>query len=189
MLLIALTGCGKSSVAREHLGYNMDSAYMMLTRDVNMLVSDSGLTRYRLISPLWVIYDRPDRKQWVFEEGLTMYSVDSINPGNELVVADTVIFHVSEDMWELIGHVRIHGLKGERLYTPHLYWQRREKRLYSDDTTYFATEGNELRGSHFEAADNLSWYSIYNNAGDLSVKEKPIDSTSHPFLVTPEPIP
>lgn len=179
-----MLSCGKPKVEQEHLDVNIDSAYMMLTRDVEMLVSDSGYTRYRLSSPLWVVYDRPDRRQWVFAEGLEMWSVDSVRPGNQLVTADTAVQHVDEEYWELIGNVRIHGLRGERLYTPHLHWRRRDKRLYSNDTTYFYTEGKVLRGNRFEAADDLSWYSIYQSSGDFEVEDRP-DTLSSSVSATP----
>ncbi len=167
------TSCSKSKVAREHLGIDMDSAYMMLTRDVDMLVSDSGQTRYRMTAPVWIIYDRPDRKEWLFPESLRMRSVDSLNPGNELVWADTAHYYVDRDEWYLVGNVRIHGLKGERLYSKSLHWLRKERRLYSNDSTYFYADGNEQRGTRFEAADNLSWYSVYNISGDLRIKDEP----------------
>ncbi len=190
--LIGTSSCGKQKVERQDLGINIDSAYMMLTREVDMLVSDSGLTRYRLVTPLWIIYDRPDRKQWYFPESMHMWSVDSLHPGNKLVACDTAILHVERDEWELIGNVRIHGLKGERLYTPHLYWQRRDKRLYSNDSTYFATQGRILRGSHFEAADDLSWYRIFDNSGDFEVKDTepaPEASSTAPATPTVSPSP
>lgn len=156
---------------------------MMYTRDVDMLVSDSGLTKYRLVSKTWYIYDREDRKEWVFPDTLTMWSVDSLKPGNRLVRADSAIFHVPEEEWELIGNVRIHGLRGEKLYTPRLHWQRRDKRLYSNDTTYFYTQGRELRGKRFEARDDLSQYYIYNNSGDFEVDSKLLDA--NPAGATP----
>lgn len=170
--------CGNPSLEREKLGIDMDTAYMMLTREVDMLISDSGLTRYRMTAPLWLIYDRPDRKEWVFSQGLEMWSVDSVQPGNELVTADTAYYFTDREEWLLIGNVRIHGLKGEKLYTPRLHWLRGQKRLYSDDTTYFATEGKELRGSRFEAADDLSEYTIYNNSANLLVQEQPMGADS-----------
>lgn len=175
--------CAKDKVEKKHTGINIDSAYMMYTRDVDMLVSDSGLTKYRLVSKTWFIYDREDRKEWVFPDTLTMWSVDSLHPGNKLVRADSAIFHVPEDEWELIGNVRIHGLHGEKLYTPRLHWQRRDKKLYSNDSTYFYTNGRELRGNRFEAHDDLSQYSIYNNSGNFEVDRKLLDDS--PTAPTP----
>lgn len=184
LLLVSLASCTKPKVERKHLGLNIDSAYMMLTRDVDMLVSDSGQTKYRLMSPIWIIYDRPDRKEWLFPDTLRMWSVDSLKPGNQLITADSAIFYVPREEWVLIGNVKIHGLKGERLYTQRLHWLRSEKKLFSNDTTYFYTEGRELHGDRFEASDDLSRYTIYKSRGDFRVEEKVV-----PPSTTPSPTP
>lgn len=195
MLLLSfvlLVGCNKPKVEQKKLGMNIDSAYMMLTRDVEMLVSDSGLTKYRLSSPLWIIYDREDRKEWLFPNKLRMWSVDSLQPGHRLVSADSVIFKVPEEEWILIGNVKIDGLKGEKLYTKKLHWLRRDKRMYSNDTTYFHTEGKELHGDRFEAKDDLSQYTIYKSRGEFEVPKQMIDASSPPpvapaAVATPTP--
>lgn len=173
MLALISLGCSKPKLERKDLGINIDSAYMMLTRKVDMLVSDSGQTKYRLTSPLWIIYDRSDRKEWLFPDTLRMWSVDSIKPGHKLITADSAIFYTEREEWVLIGNVRIHGLKGEKLYTQRLHWQRKDKKLFSNDTTYFYTDGKELHGDRFEAKDDLSQYSIYNSRGNFHVVEKP----------------
>ncbi|MDY3090194.1 MAG: LPS export ABC transporter periplasmic protein LptC [Porphyromonas sp.] len=171
-VLVGLVGCSKPKVERSDLGIELDSAYMMLTRGVDMLVSDSGQTKYRLVSPVWIVYDRPDRKEWLFPDSLRMYSVDSVQPAMQLVTADSAIFYVPREEWVLIGNVRIHGLKGEKLYTQRLHWLQSEKRLFSNDTTYFYTDGRELHGDRFEAKDDLSSYSIYQSRGDFRVEER-----------------
>lgn len=173
LLALLSLGCSKPKLERKDLGINIDSAYMMLTRKVDMLVSDSGQTKYRLTSPLWIIYDRSDRKEWLFPDTLRMWSVDSIKPGHKLITADSAIFYTEREEWVLIGNVRIHGLKGEKLYTQRLHWQRKDQKLFSNDTTYFYTDGKELHGDRFEAKDDLSQYSIYNSRGNFHVVEKP----------------
>lgn len=187
-LLLCMGSCSKPKVERTQLGLNIDSAYMMLTRDVDMLVSDSGQTKYRLKSSLWIIYDRPDRKEWLFPDTLRMWSVDSLKPAMQLITADSAIFYVPREEWVLIGNVRIHGLKGERLYTQRLHWLRSEKKLFSNDTTYFYTEGRELHGDRFEANDDLSRYTIYKSRGDFRVEERPVEQAPGTTAVAGTPI-
>lgn len=172
-LLVLCLGmaCSKTKVERQDLGMNIDSAYMMLTREVDMMISDSGQTKYRLIAPLWIIYDRSDRREWIFPDSLRMWSVDSVKPGNRLVAADSAIYNLSREEWILMGNVKIDGYKGEKLYTQRLHWLRGEKRLFSNDTTYFYTEGKVLHGNRFEAKDDLSQYTIYTTRGDFRVQD------------------
>lgn len=172
VLLLVTWACNKPKVQRQALGLNIDSAYTMLTYDVDMLISDSGQTKYRLLSPVWIVYDRIDRKEWIFPDSLRMWSVDSLLPGQKLVAADSAIYYLDREEWVLMGNVRIQGLKGEKLYTPRLHWLRAERKLYSNDTTYFYTDGKELHGERFEAKDDLSQYTIYRSRGDFRIEER-----------------
>ena len=93
---------------------------------------------------------------------------------------DSAIRRPLKEEWELIGHVLVQGPDGQRLKTKRLFWLRAEKRLYSDDTTYFLTQGKELRGSHFNAKDDLSWYEIYDNKGAFDYDENKATSPTAP---------
>lgn len=169
--LLGALACQKGKVATASLGINIDSSYMMRTEGIDMLVSDSGVTKYRLLSPMWLVYDRSDKQEWFFPQGLRLEGYDTLNPSEVLILADTARYLPAQEEWQLWGDVRIHGPRGERLYTPRLYWLKGEKRLYSNDTTYFRTEGRELHGYRFDAKDDLSSYSIYNNRGSVEYEE------------------
>ncbi|WP_051522387.1 hypothetical protein [Porphyromonas gingivicanis] len=47
-LLLSSMSCGNKKATTSEHGFSVDSAYSMLTKDVDVLVSDSGETRYRL---------------------------------------------------------------------------------------------------------------------------------------------
>ena len=49
---------------------NRDSVVSMKTRDVMTLISDSGMTRYRITAKLWLVYDEARRPNWKFPYGL-----------------------------------------------------------------------------------------------------------------------
>ena len=49
----------------------------MLTRDVETLISDSGVTRYRIVTPIWYVYDEVEEPYWRFPEGLNLHSSSS----------------------------------------------------------------------------------------------------------------
>ncbi len=159
-----LDSCGGKDIELANLGINLDSAYTMRTTDVDMLISDSGIVRYRLKSLEWLIYDNESRRQWVFPEGLKLETYDTIRSGSTLVEADSAINHLDTEVWELIGNVKLKGLDGELLATPHLYWDRIKHKLYSFDTTYFQKPGEmAMPFKSFEAKDDLSVYDTYGN--------------------------
>ncbi len=182
MVLMLVDSCGEKDVSLENLNLQLDSSYTMRTLKVDMLVSsDSGVVRYRLISPEWLIYDNKHRRQWVFPKGLRMETYDTIQKGETLVEADSAIQHLETEVWELIGNVKMIGLNGELLCTPHLYWERQRHKLYSNDTTYFQRLGTSgLHFRSFEAKDDLSVYDTYHNTGDVIVKDD--EPTDRPKL-------
>ena len=47
-----------------------DSMAVMDTRGVTTLVSDSGVTRYRINTEEWLVFDRKNPPYWAFERGL-----------------------------------------------------------------------------------------------------------------------
>ena len=38
----------------------------MSTVNVSTLISDSGITQYKIVSPLWLVYDNADTPYWNF---------------------------------------------------------------------------------------------------------------------------
>ncbi len=144
-----------------------------------MLISDSGIVRYRLISPEWLVYDHSERHQWLFPKGIRLETYDSLNNGQTLIVADSAVQHLNTETWELMGNVRATGLDGELLCSPHLFWERQAKNLYSPDTVYLLDNGDVSRGDSLRAKDDLSQYYVYNNSADVTVEEDKQTETSY----------
>lgn len=172
LAILAIAACSKERVETKSLNVNIDSLYTARMIKLNTLISDSGMIRYRMIAPVLLIYERPERNEWVFPQGLILRPYDTVSGNKVFIKADSAIRSTATEEWELIGHVQVQGSEGQRLNTHRLFWQRDQRRLYSHDTTYFFTQGRELRGSSFEATDDLSWYQILNNKGMIEYDEE-----------------
>ena len=172
LAILAVAACSKERVETKSLNVNIDSLYTARMIKLNTLISDSGMIRYRMIAPVLLIYERPERNEWVFPQGLILRPYDTVSGNKVFIKADSAIRRTATEEWELIGHVQVQGPEGQRLNTHRLFWQRDQRRLYSHDTTYFFTQGRELRGSSFEATDDLSWYQILNNKGMIEYDEE-----------------
>lgn len=61
----------------------------MLTRDVETLISDSGVTRYRIVTPIWYVYDEVEEPYWRFPEGLNLNKYDNFFRTEATVRADS----------------------------------------------------------------------------------------------------
>ena len=173
LAILFMAACSKERVETKSLNVNIDSLYTARMIKLNTLISDSGLIRYRMTAPELLVYERADRNEWVFPKGLLLRPYDTIQ-SQVFIKADSAIRRPQHEEWELIGHVIVQGPQGQRLTTRRLFWLRDERRLYSNDTTNFLVQGRELRGSHFNAKDDLSWYEIYDNKGAFEFEEKPL---------------
>ena len=66
-----LSGCGKKK--RDNViatAIDPDSMPTMVTKDGTTLISDSGMTKYRITSKLWIVYDEAKTPGWKFLTGL-----------------------------------------------------------------------------------------------------------------------
>ena len=61
----------------------------MMTRDVETLISDSGVTRYRITTPVWYVYDEVEEPYWKFPEGLNLDKFDNFFRTEATVRADS----------------------------------------------------------------------------------------------------
>ena len=181
LAILAVAACSKERVETKSLNVNIDSLYTARMIKLNTLISDSGMIRYRMIAPVLLIYERPERNEWVFPQGLILRPYDTVSGNKVFIKADSAIRSTATEEWELIGHVQVQGPEGQRLNTHRLFWQRDQRRLYSHDTTYFFTQGRELRGSSFEATDDLSKGMIeYDEEGTTQPAPSPTTVTSRP---------
>ena len=77
VMLLLLSSCGGKKKAMGEAITERDSLPMMTTLGVTTLISDSGVTRYRVNTEEWSVYDRKK--------------------------ADTAYYYDKERLWKLIG--------------------------------------------------------------------------------------
>ena len=77
MLLLFSSCSGKKKELGDAIT-ERDSMAVMDTRGVTTLVSDSGVTRYRINTEEWLVFDRKNPPYWAFEKGVYLEKFDSI---------------------------------------------------------------------------------------------------------------
>ena len=50
--------------------FNPEHFATMTTTDVSTLISDSGVVRYKIESPLWLVFDQAKEPRWDFPKGI-----------------------------------------------------------------------------------------------------------------------
>lgn len=148
-----------------------DSLPVMDTHDVTTLISDSGVTRYRITTPRWQVFDRKQPPHWAFEEGIHLEKFDTLFQVEASIDADTAYYYNKEELWKLMGHVDIKNLKGERFNTELLYWDQRKKKIYSDRFIRIEQPDRIITGHGFESNQEMTIYTIHQTEGIFYVDQ------------------
>lgn len=168
---IVLPGCkddGKLGVASR-----IDPKKMPTMSSVNVatLISDSGITQYKIVTPLWNVYDEVDTPYWSFPKGVYLRKYDDKFNVIASVAADSARYFRMQNLWKLDGNVELHKEPGELFLTQQLFWDQRRNRLYSDSFIHIETPERMLEGHGFESNDRLTKYSIRRPTGIFPVDE------------------
>ena len=171
MLLLFSSCSGKKKELGDAIT-ERDSMAVMDTRGVTTLVSDSGVTRYRINTEEWLVFDRKNPPYWAFEKGVYLEKFDSIFQVEASIKADTAYFFNKEELWKLMGNVHIQNLKGEQFDTELLYWDQRTQRIYSDEFIRIEQPDRIITGHGFESNQQMTVYTIRKPEGIFYVDEE-----------------
>lgn len=176
VMLILFPSCdGRKKVLGEAIK-ERDSLPIMATYGVTTLISDSGVTRYRINTDEWLVYDKKQPSYWAFEKGIYLEQFDSLLNVDASIKADTAYYYDKEKLWKLIGHVDIKNLKGERFNTELLYWNQATQKVYSDKFIRIEQPDRIITGHGFDSNQQMTVYVIHNIEGIFYVDEE-ADST------------
>lgn len=171
VMLLLFSACSGKEKALGKAITERDSMPVLDTRGVTSLVSDSGVTRYRINTEEWLVFDRKNPPYWAFEKGVYLEKFDSVFQVEASIKADTAYFYNREDLWKLMGHVDIKNLKGERFNTELLYWDQRRQRIYSDRFIRIEQPDKIITGHGFESNQQMTVYSIHKPEGIIYFDE------------------
>ncbi|MBD5322359.1 MAG: LPS export ABC transporter periplasmic protein LptC [Bacteroides sp.] len=143
----------------------------MMTRDVETLISDSGVTRYRITTPVWYVYDEVEEPYWKFPEGLNLDKFDNFFRTEATVRADSARYMKRTQVWRLDGNVSITNVMNEKFLTEQLFWDQRTHKLYSDSFIHIERTDRVLEGYGFESNEQLTNYTIKKVSGIFPASE------------------
>lgn len=155
-----------------------DSLPVLDTRGVTTLISDSGVTRYRIVTEEWLMFDRKNPPYWAFEKGVYLENFDSLFQVEASVKSDTAYFFNKEGLWKLMGNVHIQNLKGEKFDTQLLYWDQNKQKVYSDKFIRIEQPDRIITGRGFESNQQMTVYTIHKPEGIFYLDDEPVVADS-----------
>lgn len=172
----------------------------MVTHNVNTLISDSGVTQYKIVSPVWYVYDEVDTPYWSFPEGIYLQKFDPKFKVIATVAADSARFYKLERLWELMGNVEMTKAPKDLFLSPRVFWDQRKAQLYSDTFIHIENETHIIEGTGFVSDERLTKYRILRPTGIFPVDRSDLapdnsasrasaaPSSSHSSAVPPDSI-
>ncbi len=145
----------------------------LVSRNRRVINSTDGERQYRMETPLLERYELAEEPFMEFCEGIRVETFDSALRVESDLVADYARLNEKTELWVARGNVVVHNYKGEKggrtLMTERLYWDQKQKKIYSD-TTARVIEGESVHmGRNFEADENFETWSFHNTAGKIEV--------------------
>lgn len=139
--------------------------------NVTTVISDSGVTRYRISAPKWDIYDRALEPYWEFPMGVRFEKFDEKLKVDANIQANYAHFNELSKLWLLTGNVRMTNIKGELFESERLYWDQRQERIYSDTIVKITQTGSIIYAVGFESNQQMTKYLFKSTKGIFPVKD------------------
>lgn len=139
--------------------------------DVNTLVSDSGIVRYRIVSQTWQVYDKADTPYWEFPDGIYLERFDANLEPDATVEADYAFYNEPAQRWLLRGNVKALNTAGETFETPLLFWDQKSELVYSDSSIVITREKSIIQGVGFRSNQTMTKYTILCPTGVFPIEE------------------
>ena len=165
------TSCARQEKEIGEAITERDSMAVLDTRGVMSLISDSGVTRYRLNTEEWLVYDRRMPSYWAFEKGVYVEKFDSLFEVEASIEADTAYYYDKQKLWKLIGNVHVQNLKGEQFDTELLYWDQNKKKVYSDKRVRIEQPDQIIYAWGFESNEEMTKYRFFKTDGIFYIDE------------------
>lgn len=139
--------------------------------EVTTLISDSGVTRYRITAPSWQVYDRAQPPYWEFADGIYLEQFDEDLTVKASLQSDYAYYDEDAQQWRLEGNVRSLNREGEEFTTPQLFWNQRTERVFSDSAITIKKSTSVIHGIGFESNQEMTKYTIRKPTGIIPVNE------------------
>ena len=172
LLCTTVTSCRKRSIKlRAEAVSDRKTMAVLEAEDVMTIVSDSGVTRYRIKAPKWRVYDKADTPYWEFPNGIFLEKFNLQLESDATIEADYAYYNEPAQLWMLKGNVKALNLNGEQFEAPLLYWSQKEERVYSDSSIVITREASIIKGVGFRSNQSMTQYTILKPTGVIPIKE------------------
>ncbi len=171
-------GCREEKKVDISSQLHPDRMPTMYTRNVSTLISDSGVTQYKIVAPVWYVYDEADTPYWNFPEGLFLQKYDPKFNVIATVAADSARYFKMQRLWRLEGNVEMKKVPKDLFLSQRVFWDQKRQQIYSDTFVHIENATHVLEGTGFVSNERLTVYRVLRPQGIFPVDRDNIKGTS-----------
>ena len=157
---VLLWSCAEKEQELMKGNFDPEKFATMTTNNVSTLISDSGVVRYKITAPLWLVFDQAREPRWDFPKGLHLEKYNDMFRLEAEVTCDSARYFKDKQLWRLDGYVEITNIAGEKFLTPQLFWDQRHQKLYSDSFIHIEQQGRIIEGYGFTSNERMTQYEV-----------------------------
>lgn len=166
-----IVGCREEDRLDVAAKVNPEKMATMTTRNVMTIISDSGVPQYRLVSPVWYVYEDTDTPMWVLPGGPYLEKFDPKFNVVFTVACDSAVQYTRTQTWHLMGNVEYKQGNSVLILTQQLIWNQRDRTVRSDSFIHLEQPDKIIEGYGFEGKTSsrgkLTTYRLLHPTGVL----------------------
>jgi LPS export ABC transporter protein LptC len=171
LILLFLANCKSNDIEKVKLFTDSNKPLPVETsRNVELLFSDSALLKIKLIASKLERFET-ENPYTEFNEGVEVYFFDENGKSESQITAKLAKQYENEEKMEAWDSVVVINVKGEKLNTEHLWWEKKTAMIYSDVFVKITTADEVIFGEGLEANEDFTKYKIKKIKGTFSHKE------------------
>ncbi len=170
-ILSITSACHKEKTEVTGIIFDPEKTPILHSEDVSTLISDSGVTRYRIKAPIWDVFSKAKEPYSYFPKGIYVERFDSLLNVEGFIQADTAYYYDRKNLWRLVNNVKAENLEGSKFETSELFWDEKRAKIYSDKFIRIDENGNITTGIGFESNQEMTNWNIFKSTGSYSFEE------------------
>lgn len=141
--------------------------------NIEIFYTDSGVLKGKIIAPEVNQYVRKEEPYYEFPKGMKAIFYDPSGNAESYIQANYAIYYDKKQLWEARNQVLAENpAEGKKLETEQMFWDQKEKRIYSDKFAKMTNQDGVHFGENgFEAKENLSRWEMKGYSGKLNVRD------------------
>ena len=172
VVLFGAAACSKEEAPKLEAVKDRKKLPGLAATKITTVISDSGITRYRIYTDQWDVFDRAAEPYWNFPKGLHFERFDKRLNIDANFHSKTAKYYEYKKLWEFRGNVKAVNIKGEMFETDLLYWDPTQERIYSDKFIRVRQATRVITAYGFESDQSLTKYNFRNVEGIFALDEK-----------------